>query len=175
MSLSEHNFGVIILCPDLNIGGLKYTTNSIKSDFPTTKYVAVVGNNAKPIDVDNLSRFSKIYKGGKTITSLIDTGMKVLSNEWCLIVMSGSIVRSRIINRYRNFSEDKSILYPVINRKYLFDEASINGIVLKKQTYNDIGPFGDDMEDIGNAKLMWAGRAIEKGYKFKALVGVRFI
>ena len=175
MNITESNFGVVILCPDLNSGGLKYTTNSIKAYFSQTQHVCTVGDNATASDVNHLSNFCQIKKCGKTITSLIDGGIKYLSKEWCLVVVSGSLVKFNIFKKYGYFAEEKDILFPVIDKKYLFHEASINGILMKKQTYEDVGDFGDDFEDIKNVKLAWGAKALEKGYKLKGIVGARFI
>jgi hypothetical protein len=175
MNLNESNFGVTILCPDLNSGGLKYTTNSIKATFPSIDRICMVGSNAKTIDITYLSNICQIKKAGKTITSLIDDGICSLNKEWCLVVMAGSIIRYNIFKKYKYFAEDKDILFPVIDKKFLFPEASINGILMRKETYEDVGKFGDSVEDIREAKLIWAAKALEKGYKLKGIVGARFL
>lgn len=174
--IDDTNLGVIILCPDYNSGGLKSTTNSIKMEIPNVPYVTMVANDARDDDVADLAKYSRICKGGKTITSLIDFGVKEVKTDWCMVVMSGSRIKKSILRKYGRFATcNKDILFPVLDRKYLFDEASINGILLNSNVYDDIGGFGDTVDDIQEAKLLWAGRALDKGYKFKALVGARLI
>ena len=170
--LTDSNFGVIILCPSALQPGLNTTVNSLKSHFPDVTYIAMVGNEKS--DIKPLERYCRVYHGGKTITSLIDEGMKQLKTEWRLVVMAGSRVRYNVLKKYKTFiKSEKVILYPVIDKKYLFHEASINGIMMHKKAYEDIGGFGDDLTDLCEAKLIWAGKALDKEYKFVALVGLR--
>lgn len=175
-ALTDTNFGVVILCPDANSGGLKTTTNSIKVEFSGVNYVAIVGNNAHIENVKSLEKYCRVCYGGKTITSLIDKGVTELQADWRLVIMSGSLVRYNVVKKYRMFAKsEKDILYPVIDRKYLFYEASINGIFMSKSAYDDIGAFGDNIPDLKETKLIWATKALEKKYRFKAIVGGRFV
>jgi hypothetical protein len=172
--LTDANFGVVILCPDCNSGSLKTTATSLRLEFPAVKYVAAVGKDAHVENVKSLQPFCRVVHGGKTITSLIDAGMTEVAGDWKLIVMAGSPVRYTTLKKYRRFAtSDKDILYPVVDSKYVFDEASINGILMREKTYEDVGPFGDGLADLREAKLLWAARAVEKSYQFKALVGAR--
>lgn len=66
-------------------------------------------------------------------------------------------------------------MYPVVDRKHAFDEATINGILMPKQAINEVGPFGDNNRSIQLVKMLWALQALNKGYKFKALVGARLV
>lgn len=172
--LTASNFSVIILCPELNSGGLRYTSNTIRGNFGNINHVGVIGSNANDTDIEHLSKFCRVVKGGRTVTSLINRGMKEMDSEWFMIVMSGANVRYKLFKKYCYFSEHKAILYPVINKKYIFDEASINGIFMEKSSYKDIGSFSDDFEDIKVAKLLWANNAIEKKYKLKGIVNARW-
>ena len=175
-ALTDTNFSVIILCPDANSGGLKTTTNSIRVEFSGVNCVAVVGNNAHVENVKSLDKYCRVCHGGKMITSLIDKGMTELQSDWHLVVMSGSLVRYNVVKKYKIFAKsEKDILYPVVDRKYLFHEASINGIFMSKVAYDDIGSFGDNIPNLKETKLLWATRALEKKYKFKAIVGGRFV
>ena len=172
--LNSKNFGVIILCPDCNYAGLRTTVSSLQSEFPNLNHVAVVGRDAQTENVKSLVKYCRVYTGGKTITSLIDEGMKHLTDAWRLIVISGSLVRYRIIKKYKLFiNNERDILYPVIDSKYIWDEASINGILMHQDTYNEVGEFGDDLADLKEAKLMWGARAVELKYHFKAIIGAR--
>jgi hypothetical protein len=173
--LTDHNFGVIVLCPDCNYAGLRLTVNSLKSDFPGIPYIAVVEKNAHVENIKTLEKYCHVYKAGETITSLIDCGMSKMNSLWRLIVVSGTPIRYSILKKFKLFiTDEKDIVFPVINRKYLWDESSINGIFLHKNAC-EIGEFGDEAVDISEAKLLWAGKAIDKGYKFKGIVGGRLI
>jgi len=165
---------VIVLCPDCNSGGLKYTTNSIKAEVPNVACLAMVASNTCKNEILELSKYCRVCKGGDMITSLIDAGIKEARRSWCLVVMEGSRIKSTILRKYFYFlKSDKDVLFPVVDRKYLFDEASINGILISKKAYEDIGDLGEG-SNIRELKLLWAGRAIDKGYKFKAIVGGSF-
>jgi hypothetical protein len=174
--LTDGNFSVVILCPDCNLGGLRYTVNSLKADFPEVSYVVMVGKNSHPDNVKEVEKLCRVYKGGKTITSLIDVGLGLIQKEWGVIMTSGSRFRYTVFKKYAYFTRsNKDILYSVVDHKYLFNEASINGVMMAKKSFQDIGEFGDGNDNIQEAKLHWAGRAIEKGYNFKALVGARLV
>lgn len=165
-------FSIIILCPDCSTGALKTTTDSIKLAFSDVPYYAVVGENAKPIM--ELSKYCPVHKGGETITSLIDEGIKHSTTDWNLVVMAGSWLREHVVWKYQYFARsEKDILYPVIDRKIGFDEASINGIYINKIAMKEVGDFGDEGTDIKIVKLFWALDALKKGYHFKAIVGAK--
>jgi hypothetical protein len=174
--LGESTLGVVILCPYCNFAGLRDTYNSIKSELEDTACVAMVGGNASDSDLRDLSRITQVYRGGKTITSLIDVGAKKLKTDWVITISAGVRIKYNIIKKYGTFlKSNKDILFPVIDRKHLFHEASINGILLSREAIEDVGEFGDEVEDLVSAKLLWAGEALNKGYKFKALVGAKLI
>lgn len=161
----QKSLGFIILNPDNNPTALRITTNTIRDNFPHVKVASVIG--AKADDSNQI-------KGGNTITSLMDAGLKKTKTEWCLITMAGTYIRHYHLRKYGLFLKDeKEILYPVVNKKYAFDEATINGILIHKKAIEDVGTFGDDNWNIQLVKMLWAIKAIDKGYRFKALVGAR--
>jgi hypothetical protein len=174
--INDENIGFVILCPECNLGGLKYTSTSIKFEFPKCKFITMVGKDAPKDEILEMSKHSRIIRGGNTITSLIDKGVEEMKSEWCMIVTSGSMIRPNTIKKYNYFLRgQKDILFPVMDRKYLFDEATINGILINRNTYKDIGELGDDDPDIQRVKLAWASKALDKGCKFKGIVGAKLI
>lgn len=161
----QKSLGFIILNPDNNPTALRITTNTIKDNFPHVKVASVIG--AKAEDDSQI-------KGGSTITSLIDAGFKNTKTEWCLITMAGTYIRHYHLRKYGLFLKDeKEILYPVVNKKYAFDEATINGILINRKAIEDVGAFGDGNWNIQLVKMLWAIKAIDRGYRFVALVGAR--
>lgn len=112
-------------------------------------------------------------KGKETYTSLINAGLKSPPAEWNFVVIAGTYVRHRLDNKYSMFMEsEKDILFPIVDNKYNFVDATINGLLVHKNCLKEIGP----MAEIGPfeiCKMMWALEAIEKGYKFKAILGAK--
>lgn len=168
----EDNLCFIVLCPELNTGGLKQTVSSIKLNFPNCSCLCVVGENATPDDLKEISKICVVSKAGATITSLINVGVNESKKKWCFIIMSGVLVRPTILKKYNYFLKDeKDILYSVVNNKtWTFDSATINGILLHKNAIKDIGNFIDE-DSISNTKSHWGALALEKGYKLKGIVG----
>jgi len=173
-SLSDKDLNIAVVCSDCNIGSFKNTASSIKGDFPKVSYFGVVPNNSTALEISDMSRYGRVIKGGDTITSLMSKGI-CESKDWCLLVMCGSWVRYNLVKKYRYFLKSKKdIIYPAVDRKYLFYEASINGILIHRDSFEDIGNF-EDFEDLSESKLNWAVTAIDKGYSLKSIVGARFI
>lgn len=168
------SLGFIILNPESNPAALRTTVRTIESNFKECSLLCVVGKDAK--EQQENKRYAPIVEGGKTITSLIDAGVEATKKEWCMIIQAGTYLRSTSLKKYEYFQrEEKEILYPVVDRIYAFDEASINGLVMPKSAIKEVGKFGDNNHSIQLVKLLWGIQAIDKGYKFKALVGARLV
>jgi hypothetical protein len=145
--------GFIVLCSSSNIGQLKSTTNSIKAYYPNSEITVVEGSSS---------------------TSMINKGLKESKcNEWNFIIPAGGWIKSRIDIKYSYFIEsNKDILFPVLKTRsinYNFMSHD-NGMMIHKEAFTDIGEFPDG----NDSKLIWATTAIEKGYKFKGVIGGRF-
>lgn len=141
--------------------------------YPKSEAVIVVPANCSKDDADALAKLKKTYKGGKTIPSMINCGMKhAPCGEWNLIVFSKGWMRNRVDIKYSYFIEtEKDILFPVTSHKtYNFVEENICLLMLHKDAFKTIGEF-PDMENLETSKLIWANKAIEKKYKFKGVVG----
>ena len=61
-------------------------------------------------------------------------------------------------------------MFPVVDRIWNFVDGSINGLMLSKKLHEEVGDFGSG-DNLQLTKLIWAHKAIEKGCKFKAIVG----
>jgi hypothetical protein len=166
-------YGFIILCPNLNTGHIRNTIGSTDICYPDAKTVVIVPTDCNKEDLESLSKLKKTYKGGKTIASMINAGMKHASIEWNFILFPKGWIKSRIDIKYSYFVEsEKDILFPIVNRKLTFDKADINGLFIHKKAFQDIGDF-PDMDNLDISKLIWTTNAIEKGYKFKGIVGAK--
>lgn len=166
-------YGFIILCPNLNIGHLKDAISSIDIYYPEAKTVIVLPGHCKKEDIETISKLKKIHKGDETIASMINTGIKHACHEWNFILFSKGWVKNKIDIKYSYFIEsEKDILFPIINRNLNFAQADVNGMFVHYKSFQDIGDF-PDMKDLYISKLIWANKAIEKGYKFKGIVGAK--
>lgn len=163
--------GVIILCTS-NQGTTKFTVNAIQQEF-RCPCIVVVHDKFQDDEVDELKQYCPVFFGGNSITSMINMGMRKLNSEWKMIVMSGSFPKYSTLKKYKLFiKSDKDILYSVLKRKYKFDEASLNGVFMHEKAIKEIGNFSN--QDLSLSKLIWASNALDKGYKFKAIIGGRF-
>jgi len=130
-----------------------------------------------------ISSISKIQNIGyetiqfenNSISDLIDTSMKKIKTKWAYFLQAGSVVCKGVDKKLsRHISSEKDVLYPVYNRIWDFVDSSINGLLLSKSLYEEVGEFKEEI-DPKFTKLMWAGKALEKGCRFKAVVGTRNI
>jgi hypothetical protein len=170
----EDKVSFLVLCPELNVGGLRSTISSIKSNFHNIDYMCVLGENATDFDMKEIGKMTPFIKGGNTITSLINNGIKKSKKEWIYIIVAGVLLRPTIFRKYETFlKNDTDIMYQVTNKTtWLFSDATINGILINKKAIKEVGDFTDE-DNIVNSKLLWAAKAIEKGFKFRGLVGIK--
>lgn len=159
------NVGFIILCPNCNIGQLTTTISSIKHSYPNSPYHCVLPEHCHPDDLKSH------VKGGKTITSLINAGMSPPPcDEWNFIIMAGNWVKKLLDKKYAYFMEsEKDIFFPIVEKKMNFVDGTMNGILIHRKAFQDIGFFANN-SPMEVCKLMWAIDAIDKGYQFKAIL-----
>jgi hypothetical protein len=175
--------GFIVLCPDRSPAGLKNSIGSIRYNCYNRDRIAVVPKAISPKEIIELKGYCpSIYKGTDTITSLINTGMKRLKNEWGFIMFAGSRVPPSLEKKFTSFvKSDKDVLYPIVEKKYDFVEGAFNGVLINKTFFKEVGNFPTatmqkaGLNDFEFAKLLWALDAIEKGVVFKGIVGMRTI
>lgn len=168
------DFGFVILCPEKNLNGLKSTAKTIKY-FHNRPVLAVVPKETTKEELKSFNEFCPTHKGGNTITSLINKGIDTIETPWATTIMAGVSVRARTCKKYHYFLENENdILFQVLDRKYSFDECSLNGLMISKKAFKDVGSF-DEKESLEECKLLWALEAIQKGYKFKAIVGAKIL
>lgn len=168
----DDDFCFAILCPNGNTGSLKNTIGSIKIFFNNPIY----GVAPDVCDLKSLRQIIPVKQAGSTITSLVDVAIAEASRNWVFVVFSGTWVDPGPIRKYLYFTKDKKdILYQVSNHKWLFHESSMNGLFVHRDSIREIGDFGNDFNNLAEAKLYWGAKAIEKGYKLKGIVGAKLI
>ena len=165
----------VVLCPDFNLGHLRSTVSSITGSYPQSGITAVLSEEVHPDDLADAQKVCKTVKAGKSITGMINAGLKEGGQEWNLVVVAGSWLRGWVIRKMSNFVESEyDILFPVVDRRYLFKEATINGILIHRKAFDAVGPMADN-NPIEVCKMMWELDAKEKGCKFKAVVGCQIM
>jgi len=160
----------VIVCPDNSLSLLKNTANSIKSKFDLP-FICVANGDATQEDLAEMKLVCPAYKGKTTISSLINVGMRHAPAEWAFIVFAGSNLPQKIDGKFAFFvNDEKDILFPVVQRKINFIDGTWNGLYLNKKTFREIGEFQESGELL-EVKCEWAERALEKGCRFKAIIG----
>ena len=114
-----------------------------------------------------------VHRGRNTITSLINVGMDNSTSEWTLVVMAGAFLRNNLDRKYSYFvTSQKDILFPIVDGKTNFVDGTLNGIMVHRDTWKEIGQFSNQ-ESLSWCKLSWAMAAIEHGCCFKAILGAQ--
>lgn len=169
------DYGFIILCSERRINLLLSTANSIKNRYPGVPYICVTDDSAKSIDLKEMKSICPTYKGKNTFSSLINVGVKNAKPDWNFIVFAGSTIRSKLNERFSIFIEDeKDILFPIVDQKYDFINGTLNGLFFHKNVMKEVGKIEEE-GSLEFVKTMWAGNAIAKGYRFKAIASTRVI
>lgn len=183
MNLNE--FGFIIISPEHNIGGLKGTVRSIVNNYsPGVKIICVTEKGVKSDVFKEMNGICKTYKGGNTITSLINAGFEKGHAEWNIIVMEGCWVKGNLHSKYSTWINSYTdVLYSIVtsyNREGLplkiykdFDECTLNGLCINRKFFKEVGKFSEN--PLGYSKFFWALDAIEKKGKFKGILGLKII
>jgi hypothetical protein len=174
--------GFLVLCPNKNATGLKISLGSINNYSYNREAICVVGDNANDEDAAKLGELCPIHKGGNTLTSLINVGMKQLKHDWAFILFSGSKIPKYLERKFDLFvKNDSDVLFPVVDRKCNFVEGSFNGVMINTKFFKKIGDFQtsnidkDGFNDFEFTKMLWAIGAINQGATFKGIVGMKII
>jgi hypothetical protein len=174
----NYKFGFVILCPERNIAGLRNTRESIRHNYPHASVLCVVGNDVTPEELKKMEEICPTFVGEDTITSLINTGVKESVSDWNVLVFAGSWVKTSLYRQFDLFvKSEKDILFQVIEGRTNFIDGSMNGIVIHKKALELAGDF-PRMQKMGwneleMTKTFWAYAAIEQGFRFKAVMGMR--
>lgn len=171
------DLGVIILCPDRKEASLKITVSSVKYHLYNRDVISVVGNDASPHDFKKFKELCPTYKGRETLASLINTGFKRLEHEWGLLIFAGGRFCQFTERKFYFAQDEKDILFPVVDINRSFLNASLDGVLINKKTFDAIGDWPEYTHENGfdDSKLVWTAGAQEYGCKFKAIVGLRII
>lgn len=180
------SLGFVIISPEPNIARLKDTVRSIRMHFGED--ANIVCSVCKGIKKDQLEEFKEVcasFRGGETVMSLINSGMKKSGGEgWRIFILEGARVPSGLEGRYRRWLEgDRDVLFPIVmshDREgkpsvilATFEDSTLNGMMMHTSLFSEVGKFSDN--PISVSKKFWGLDAEEKGAKFKAILGVKVI
>ena len=169
--MTDIDYGFVILCPERNLGGLIATVRSVARLF-SKECLCVLPKGVTKKELAEFAEACPTVKGKDTYTSLINIGLKKSKSTWNFIVMAGSTFRYQFYRKYSYFlTDDKDILFPIVDGHTNFVDATINGILLNRDAIQEVGEF-EDIE-LPLSKVTWALKAINKGYRFKAIMGAR--
>lgn len=156
-----------ILSLDANPHAIQRTLNS--SNFLTFSCDKIV---AIPQETALGDHFGvPLVKGGNCITSMMDNIVKNLKTEWVYFVFAGTNLRKGVDKKNFIYVETyKDVLFPVVDRIWNFVDGSMNGLLISKQFYREVGDFGSG-KNLQVTKLLWAEKAMSIGGRFKGIVG----
>ena len=179
------DMGFAIISSQPNLGNLMCTVRSIKNNYPTAPYLCVTSRGIKVEQYTKMAEVCPISKGKSTVTSLINTAFKKSKADWTMVVMEGTPLHRNIDHKFALFIEnEKDILFSITMEydkqgrpnkiRNTFDEATLNGMLIHKSTFKEVGDFTDD-ESIPISKLFWQAKAVDLGCKFKGVLGMRIL
>jgi hypothetical protein len=179
----SNNMTFVILSPEPNIGRLKGTVRSIRNNYcDGAMVVCAVAKSIKKPELEEMKEVCPTFRGGETVTSLMNAGLKHAEEGWCMFIMEGAWLPRNIESRYFRWVEgEKDVLFPIVvtydiqgvPTKILseFSECTLNGILIHKNLFTEVGKFSDNPIKI--SKEFWGLEAASKGTKFKAILGVK--
>lgn len=170
----ELDYGYVIITPENNPDFVRITANSIKNKNINSKIIAVTRNDIDKESEEKIKSICPIFKGENTYTSLFSEGMKNSPSEWNLFSISGTHFENKIQKKYSYFIESKKdIIFPIFDRRMEFVNGSLNGILMHKNVFKELGSFPES-NSLEKSKLIWAFNAASFGYKFKGVLNVKF-
>jgi hypothetical protein len=180
---TELDMGFIILSPEPNIGRLKGTVRSIKNNYSQdARMVCVVEKGTKKPEIDEMKEVCPTFRGGQTVTSLINTGFKNAGTGWNMLIMEGAWLPAGVKFRYsRWIKSEKDILFPIVvnydrdghpTKVFgTFSECTINGILADRDFFLGVGKLTENPLKI--SREFWAMDAVNKGALFKGILGIK--
>lgn len=179
----ELDISFIILSPEPNIGRLKGTVRSIRNNYSeSAKIICSVEKGIKKPELEEMKSVCPTFRGGNTVTSLINNGVKNGFPGWNMFIMEGAWLPKRFQYKYSRWVKgDKDILFPItvnydrdgvpVKIFNTFAECTLNGILFQKEFFLQIGKLSENPLKI--SREFWGLDAKEKGAVFKAILGIK--
>jgi hypothetical protein len=173
----EKDISFVILLTEFRFTSLRATVTTINSNFNNPDCICIAPKNSNKDDLKVAKSICNVIEGGNTISSMINAGLAKSKRPWSLIVMAGNVIRYNPVLKYKRFIEsEKDVMYRVVDKNYWkWEDASIHGLMIHKTVIKEVGYFPEEEESLPFCKLIWAAKAVEKGCKFKGLVGVKLL
>lgn len=166
------DFGCVVLCPDRSARALQLTVRTM-GHFTDAPCIAVVPKGTTRKITDEIREVCPLARGDNTYTSLINVGLQKSTKDWNFIFFAGVVIKSNFWRRYVYFMEDdKDIMFSVMAKHTNFVDGSLNGLFIHKNTIKRIGKM-PEVSEIEQAKVTWAYSALQKGCRFKGILGMR--
>jgi hypothetical protein len=179
----EIDINFVILSPDPNIGRLRGTVRSIKNNYKAdADIVCSVRRDIKKPQLDEMNEVCDAFRGGETITSLINNGIKNSKSGWTMLIMEGALLPRSVQYRYSSWMEKNTdILFPIVmsyDREGIptkiyntFAECTLNGIMMDRDFFLKVGKLSENPLTI--SREFWSFDAADKGATFKAILGIK--
>jgi hypothetical protein len=179
----EIDINFVILSPDPNIGRLKGTVRSIKNNYKEdANIVCSVRKDIKKPQLDEMNDVCSTLRGGETVTSLINNGMKNSESGWTMMIMEGAWLPRNIQYRYSVWIEKETdVLFPIVvnydkegmpTKIYnTFADCTLNGMMIDRDFFLKVGKLSENPLKI--SREFWAMGAAELGAVFKAILGIK--
>lgn len=162
-------YGFILLCPNIDVRHVENTIESIKLYYNTNKILIVLPEGTESAIVSKVRKLAQMVLAKSDLVSMLNKGLELsLCGEWNFVLHRMGRLNPNIEKQFSYFMEsEKDIIYPISRRKWDFTEFDLNGFLINKKTYEDVGPFPDGT--VEESRTFWAIKAIEKGCLFKGI------
>lgn len=179
----EIDINFVVLSPDPNIGRLKGTIRSIKNNYrEDANVICSVRKDIKKPQLDEMNSVCPAFRGGETITSLINNGFKNSKPGWTMLIMEGAWLPRNVQYRYSAWMESETdVLFPLMmgydkegmpTKIYnTFAECTLNGLMVDRDFFMKVGKLSENPLRI--SREFWSVTAAEKGAIFKAILGIK--
>jgi hypothetical protein len=162
--------GFVILCPNLDIRQLENTIESIKTYYSDSSILVVLSVKHDPKHITKVRNLAQLVVAEDNLIGMLNKGLELsICSEWNIIIRNLRWINSNLERKFFNFMEsDKDIFFPITRKNWNFTKFDLNGLLLHKKAFTEVGEF-PSYDYMDESKIMWAGRAIENGYKLKGI------
>lgn len=168
-----NGYGFVILCPEDFPSEASLTISRIRNIFVDPAIRLVISPEFASERNDRYKSLSvPIDIGDRTITGMINLGVSRSKFDWNFVLIAGANVTENLIKKYLYFCREESdFIFPVIDRKWIFADASINGLFYNRRRTPEAP---ENEPNINLTKAMWGTEILQSGGKLKGIVGGNF-
>lgn len=170
------DFGIVILCPDLNLRKLKHTLSwmkyYLKPDLSNALAVLPPSKDKelqKQFDV----QCRTIKSRSSSYFSLLNRGVRQAENKWLLILQNGS--KYKKVNLHQKLfslvDSESDFFYPISVKHLNFLDSPMDSWKLVNVSSFEKAGFFEEKSEL-DARLSWADQAMRSGVIFKGVMGI---